>query len=114
MRHSFHTAKQYPDNKHKNRNPCQSRENDTGHTVTIMQFVGQETKYLASQPHSSSQYSHFVIDMRLKSHLIPVIRKERVEQTEKKSHEHTESNQHIHSNAPHTELFPGIGIERYA
>ena len=112
MRHGFHTAEQYPDKKHGNRRSRQHGKDDIGYAVFTMQFFGQEPEHFTGQPHCDNQYGHFVIHVRLKSRVMPVVRKERVEQAEKKSHGSAESNQRVHGGASLTEPFPGIRIKR--
>lgn len=87
MRHGFHTAEQYPDKKHGNRRSRQHGKDDIGYAVFTMQFFGQEPEHFTGQPHCDNQYGHFVINVRLKSRVMPVVRKERVEQAERKATE---------------------------
>lgn len=72
---------------------------------------GRKRNTLPVSPHRYNQHRHFVVDIRVKPHPEPIVRKERVEQTEKESNGSAEGNQRIQPDAPRTKLLPGGRIE---
>ena len=111
MRHSSHTAPEYPDKKHGNRRSRQDGKENPGYAVCTVPLFGQEAEHLAGEPHRYNQHRHFVVDIRVKPHPEPIVRKERIEQTEKESNGSAEGNQRIQPDAPRTKLLPGGRIE---
>lgn len=87
MRHSSHTAPEYPDKKHGNRRSRQDGKENPGYAVCTVPLFGQEAEHLAGEPHRYNQHRHFVVDIRVKPYPEPIVWKERVEQTERKATE---------------------------